>query len=62
MVLLLVGALPTWPNSASWGYYPRGSGAGSLDPADIGSERRMMMQRRCRTSSLVRRGHFRVPN
>ena len=24
IVLLLVGALPTWPYSASWGYYPSG--------------------------------------
>ena len=22
LVLLLVGALPTWPYSAGWGYYP----------------------------------------
>jgi hypothetical protein len=22
LVLLLVGALPTWPHSQSWGYYP----------------------------------------
>jgi hypothetical protein len=24
LVLLIVGALPTWPYSASWGYYPSG--------------------------------------
>jgi hypothetical protein len=24
VVLLLLGALPTWPYSASWGYYPSG--------------------------------------
>ncbi|HSE57565.1 MAG TPA: DUF3309 domain-containing protein [Nitrospiraceae bacterium] len=24
LVLLLVGALPTWPYSRSWGYYPAG--------------------------------------
>lgn len=24
LVLLLVGALPTWPYSANWGYYPSG--------------------------------------
>jgi hypothetical protein len=24
MVLLLLGALPTWPYSRSWGYYPSG--------------------------------------
>ena len=24
VVLLLVGALPTWPYSNSWGYYPSG--------------------------------------
>lgn len=24
LVLLLVGALPTWPHSAGWGYYPSG--------------------------------------
>jgi hypothetical protein len=24
LVLLLVGSLPTWPHSRSWGYYPSG--------------------------------------
>ena len=24
LILLLLGALPTWPYSASWGYYPSG--------------------------------------
>jgi hypothetical protein len=24
LILLLVGALPTWPYSSSWGYYPSG--------------------------------------
>jgi hypothetical protein len=24
LVLLLVGALPTWPYSSGWGYYPSG--------------------------------------
>jgi hypothetical protein len=24
LVLMLIGALPTWPHSASWGYYPSG--------------------------------------
>jgi hypothetical protein len=24
LVLILVGALPTWPHSRSWGYYPSG--------------------------------------
>jgi uncharacterized protein DUF3309 len=24
LFLLLLGALPTWPYSASWGYYPSG--------------------------------------
>jgi Protein of unknown function (DUF3309) len=24
LVLLLVGALPTWPHSREWGYYPSG--------------------------------------
>ena len=24
LVLLLIGALPTWPYSASWGAYPAG--------------------------------------
>jgi hypothetical protein len=22
LILLLIGALPTWPHSARWGYYP----------------------------------------
>ena len=24
LFLLLVGALPTWPHSRNWGYYPSG--------------------------------------
>ena len=24
LILLLVGALPTWPYSSEWGYYPSG--------------------------------------
>jgi Protein of unknown function (DUF3309) len=24
LLLLLLGALPTWPYSAGWGYYPSG--------------------------------------
>jgi hypothetical protein len=24
LVILLVGALPTWPYSSGWGYYPSG--------------------------------------
>jgi len=24
LILLLVGAMPTWPHSRSWGYYPSG--------------------------------------
>ncbi len=24
LVLVLLGALPTWPYSAGWGYYPSG--------------------------------------
>jgi hypothetical protein len=29
LVLLLIGALPTWPYSSSWGYYPSG-GLGTI--------------------------------
>jgi hypothetical protein len=25
LVVLLVGALPTWPYSANWGFYPSGA-------------------------------------
>jgi hypothetical protein len=25
LVLVLVGALPSWPHSRGWGYYPSGS-------------------------------------
>ena len=25
LLLLVVGALPTWPHSASWGYVPSGT-------------------------------------
>jgi hypothetical protein len=29
LILILVGALPTWPYSSGWGYYPSG-GVGLL--------------------------------
>jgi hypothetical protein len=29
LLLLLVGALPSWPHSRSWGYYPSG-GLGTI--------------------------------
>jgi len=29
LIILLIGALPTWPYSAGWGYYPSG-GVGLL--------------------------------
>ena len=29
LVLFLIGALPTWPHSANWGYYPS-SGLGLI--------------------------------
>jgi hypothetical protein len=25
LVLMLIGAVPTWPHSASWGYFPSGA-------------------------------------
>ncbi|HSR76915.1 MAG TPA: DUF3309 family protein [Xanthobacteraceae bacterium] len=25
LILILLGALPTWPYSSGWGYYPSGS-------------------------------------
>jgi hypothetical protein len=25
LILLLLGALPTWPYSSGWGYYPSGA-------------------------------------
>jgi hypothetical protein len=24
LILMLIGALPTWPHSRQWGYYPSG--------------------------------------
>ena len=24
LILMLVGSIPTWPHSRSWGYYPSG--------------------------------------
>jgi hypothetical protein len=24
LILMLIGALPTWPHSRAWGYYPSG--------------------------------------
>jgi hypothetical protein len=29
LALVLLGALPTWPRSAKWGYYPSG-GVGTI--------------------------------
>jgi hypothetical protein len=29
LIIILLGALPTWPYSAGWGYYPSG-GAGLI--------------------------------
>jgi hypothetical protein len=29
LILILIGALPTWPYSNAWGYYPSG-GAGLI--------------------------------
>jgi hypothetical protein len=29
VIILLLGALPTWPYSAGWGYYPSG-GLGTI--------------------------------
>ena len=29
LILLLIGALPTWPYSSGWGYYPTG-GLGTI--------------------------------
>ena len=29
LILLLIGALPTWPYSTGWGYYPSG-GLGTI--------------------------------
>jgi len=26
LIILIIGALPAWPYSASWGYYPAGGG------------------------------------
>lgn len=25
LIILLIGAIPSWPYSAGWGYYPSGS-------------------------------------
>jgi hypothetical protein len=25
LILMLLGAVPTWPHSRSWGYYPSGT-------------------------------------
>jgi hypothetical protein len=30
IILLLLGALPAWPYSAGWGYYPAGGFGGLL--------------------------------
>jgi len=29
LILILIGALPTWPYSSGWGYYPAG-GVGTV--------------------------------
>ncbi|MBV8474798.1 MAG: DUF3309 domain-containing protein [Hyphomicrobiales bacterium] len=30
IIILLIGALPSWPYSAGWGYYPSGGLGGLL--------------------------------
>jgi hypothetical protein len=30
LILLLIGALPTWPYSSGWGYYPPGGTLGLI--------------------------------
>jgi hypothetical protein len=30
MVLMLLGAIPTWPHSRNWGYYPTRAAAWAL--------------------------------
>jgi hypothetical protein len=30
LIVLLIGALPSWPYSAGWGYYPSGGLGGIL--------------------------------
>ncbi len=38
-ILFLIGALPTWPHSINWGYYPqRWTGLGPPDPARTGHD------------------------
>ncbi len=27
LIIFIIGALPTWPYSAGWGYYPAGGGS-----------------------------------
>jgi hypothetical protein len=34
LIILLIGALPTWPYSSGWGYYPSGGLGGSFDRAN----------------------------
>ena len=35
LVILILGALPTWPYSAGWGYYPSGGlGTAAIDSVD----------------------------
>jgi Protein of unknown function (DUF3309) len=38
LILLLVGALPTWPYSSGWGYYPSGGLGLVLHPAYFGAD------------------------
>jgi hypothetical protein len=39
LIVLLVGALPTWPYSSGWGYYPSGGlGLVVLDPAHFSAD------------------------
>ena len=37
LLLLVIGALPAWPYSAGWGYYPSGLGVVLLDRLAGGS-------------------------
>ena len=40
LILLLVGALPRWPYSGGWGYYPQWRGRSSVDHIDNPAARR----------------------
>ena len=54
LILLLVGALPTWPYSGAWGYYPSGGLGLCLGDCAHSSSPWENLTRKQRRSSVIK--------